>query len=222
MDVDSYPFSCVWKSSKPLFIVALSNILATWTPLILLGIWVDVSDVGIFGAAMRLSLLISFLLLTLNNVIAPKYAELHSQGNVVAMGEIARRSTAMLVLLASPLLFMMFVYSDQIMGFYGVDFASGGTILMVLLVGQLVNLVSGSVSVIMIMAGYERTLRNIVIVTTVLQFVLILNLAPHYGSIGVAAAVALTMIIRNLAATYKIYRKLGFVAIPYLHYLVAK
>lgn len=220
--VVSYPFQQVWKSSKPLFIVALSNIFVTSLPLILLGIWVSASDVGIFGAAMRLSMLISFFLLTLNNVIAPKYAELHSQGDIMAMGEIARRSTAVMVLLVSPLFFIMFIYSEQIMSLFGVDFASGSTILMVLLVGQLVNLTSGSVSVIMMMAGYERTLRNIVIVTAVLQFVLILILAPYFGGVGVAIAVSLTMVIKNLVTAFKVYGKLRIVAIPYLQSLQTK
>jgi O-antigen/teichoic acid export membrane protein len=221
-EAEIYPFSGVWESSKPMFIVSLSNILETWLPLIFLGIWVSASEVGIFGAAMRLSLLISVLLLTLSNVIAPKYAELYNQSDFLAMGQIARRSTAMMLLFVSPLFLLMLIFSEEIMSLYGPDFASGKTILMILLLGQLVNLTSGSVSTFMMMSGHERILRDIVLASVVLQLALILAFAPNFGSVGVAIALASTMAIKNLVTVYMVYRKLGIVTIPYLQSIWAK
>lgn len=210
-----YPFRELWESCKPLFVISLmSGAVLSWAPLLLLGIWASNLEVGIFGAAMRLAILVSFLLVTLNNVVAPKFAELHARADMVALGSLARRSAAMLTLLVSPLFVTLFIFSEEAMSLYGPEFADGGTILVILMVGQFVNVVTGSVGYLLMMSGHAKTIRNITVASAVLQLVLVLMLAPLMGALGAAIASSLALAAVNLTSTYFVYKKLGIVTIP--------
>lgn len=212
--ISHYPFADLWVSAKPLFIISLMNTSLTWMPLLLLGMWVSAAEVGIFGAATRLALLVSFLLITLNNVVAPKFAEFYAKGELQAMAQLARRSAAMLTLLVSPLFLLLFIYSEETMGLFGPEFTAGGTILAILLGGQLVNVVTGSVSFLLMMSGNEKTMKIITIASVLLQLALMLTLAPLIGGVGAAVASASALAAKNLLSVYAVYRKLGLVTIP--------
>jgi O-antigen/teichoic acid export membrane protein len=213
--VAPYPFAELWASCKPLYVTSLMNrAVLPWAPLFLLGIWANSAEVGVFGAATRVALLISFLLVTLNTIVAPKFAEFHATGDMDAMGKMARRSAALLTVLVSPLFLFMFVFSDWVMRLFGAEFSAGGNILSILMVGQLVNVVCGSVGYLLMMSGNEKTYRNITISSALLQLLLVLILAPLMGGIGAAIAASTAMIAMNLASVLAVYKRLGIVTIP--------
>lgn len=211
----SYPFKVLWESCKPLFTISLLNTaILTWSPLLLLGLWGTAAEVGIFGVATRLALLVSFLLVTLNNVIAPKFAELYATRNIHAMGHMARRSSALLTLLVSPVFLILFIYSSEVMRLFGPEFVAGGPILAILLVGQLVNVVTGSVGYLLMMSGNENTVRNISIGSAIFLLILMLLLAPSLGGVGAAIASSAVLAVGNLASAYAVYKKFGIITIP--------
>lgn len=217
----TYLFADLWASCKPLFVISLMNrAVLPWTPFFLLGIWASAAEVGVYGAATRLAVLVSFLLITLNNVIAPKFAELHASDDLQAMGQLAQRSATMLTLLVSPLFLLLFIFSDEAMGLFGPEFSEGGTILAILLAGQLVNVVSGSVGFLLMMSGNENTTLNITLASVVLQLALMLILAPRIGGVGAAIASASALATANLLSVYAVYRKLGVVTFPGIEWLL--
>lgn len=218
--VPCYHLTDLWMSAKPLFITSVMNISLIWLPMLLLGMWASAAEVGIFGAATRLTQLVSFLLVSLNNVVAPKFAELHALNDLHSMGQLARRTAAILVVLASPLFFLLFTFSGETMALFGPKFAEGGTILVILLVGQVVNVITGSVGFLLMMSGNEKTIRNIAIVSALIQLVLVLMLAPLIGAIGAAIASATAMAVMHLVSVFAAYRKLGLCTIPGMHLLL--
>jgi O-antigen/teichoic acid export membrane protein len=206
----SFQLSELWASAKPLFITSVMNRgLMPWAPILLLGIWVGNEQVGIFSAATRVSLLISFMLLTINNVVAPKFAELYAKRDMVALGQTARRSSALLTALVSPLFIFLFIARDYVMTAFGTEFAQGGDLLAILLIGQFINIYCGSVGFLLMMSGNERTYRDITITAALFQLTLIILLTPQYGAIGVAVATASSIILMNLTSVYATKKKLG-------------
>jgi O-antigen/teichoic acid export membrane protein len=210
-----FSFATLWESCRPLLMVSLMNQgLMPWAPILLLGIWVGGGEVGIYGAATRIAVLVSFMLVTVNSIVAPKLAELHASGDMVALGSTARRSAALLTMLVSPLFVGLFIASDQVMALFGTEFAAGGGILSILLVGQLINVVCGSVGYLLMMSGNEKTYRNITMGAALLQLLLVLLLAPVLGGLGAAVAASIAIIMVNLASVVAVYKKFGIVTIP--------
>ena len=102
-----------------------------WAPLFLLGIWADSAAAGIFGATTRMALLVSFFLIAINNVLAPRFAALHKQGDFLTISRRARRF-ALSSPCASPV-FLAFIFAgDWVMSLFGADFANSGRVLAIL------------------------------------------------------------------------------------------
>ena len=185
-----------------------------WAPLFLLGIWGSTEDAGVFGAAMRIAMLITFFLTAVNTVIAPKFAELHAKGEIELLGHLARRFALLITVAASPLLLLLILAGDWVMSMFGPEFTRGGTALAILAVGQAVNTMTGSVGYLLMMSGHERDIRNASIFGAIIMIGLAATLIPLFGIIGAAIAGATAVVAINVQSVIIVRRKLGIMPIP--------
>lgn len=186
-------------SSRPLFLVASINLLMMWTSTFVLGVWGTKADVGIYNAASRTATLITFLLVAVNSIAAPKFAALYRKGDMEALGSTYRRSARLITVLATPALGACVLFPRQIMGLFGPEFVAGGLVLVILAVGQYVNVATGSIRYLLMMCGHERTVRNIVAGASVVNVGLNLTLVPMYGVTGAAIATGFSLATLNVA-----------------------
>jgi len=206
----------LWQSARPLWAMEIINrAILPWAPLFLLGIWGTPADAGVFGAATRVSMLVTFFLVAVNTVIAPKFAELHATGEIAMIGRLARRFALMITLAASPLFLVLIFAGDWVMGLFGPDFVRGGTALAILALGQAVNTMTGSVGYLLMMTGHERDIRNASIVAFILMAGCAVLLIPGYGLIGAAIASAVAIAYTNIWASFVVFRELKIIVIPF-------
>ena len=212
-----FPLQELWQSCRHLFVVSLINrALMPWAPLFLLGVWMPSSDVGIFGSSLRLVMIVSFFLVAVNNVVAPKFSEIYAKGEMDILGKVARQTALFITLLASPLLLLMTLWGDWVMSIFGPDFTVGGTALAILAIGQFVSVLCGSVGYLLMMSGNEKTYSQIAIFSAIIQFFLAVILIPVWGLKGAAIATAAAVIIQNLISVYMVQRLLDIQTIPLL------
>lgn len=204
----------LWQSCRPLWAMSIINRgLLPWVPLFLLGTWGTVEEVGIFGAAMRVAMLLSFFLTAVNTAIAPKFAELYTNGQIEMLGQLARRFALLITLAASPLFVLMIFAGDWVMGLFGPEFVQGGTALAILVVGQAVNTMTGSVGYLLNMTGHERDNRDAAILSVLIMFATALTLIPLLGLIGAALASMFAVLTTNIYASIQVYRRLRVLVI---------
>lgn len=205
-----FSFKELWNSCRPLWGVSILNgAILPWMPLFLLGVWATSEDVGIYGAALRVSMLVSFFLVSINNIVAPKFASLFVRGDIETLGIVARRSAILLMLFASPLLLLMLLAGDKIMGLYGPNFSEGSIVLAILAIGQMVNAFCGPAGNLLTMTGYEHKLRNSTLVALVVLAVVSILMIPLYGMEGAAVATAMSVIVNNLSAVFYVRHSIG-------------
>jgi len=65
-------------------------------------------QLGLFKSTQQVGVLIAFSLIVINAIFPPRFAELHRQGNMIAMGRLARQGAMLGVGLASPMLIVCF------------------------------------------------------------------------------------------------------------------
>jgi O-antigen/teichoic acid export membrane protein len=106
-----------------------------WAPLFFLGDLGNPEESGIFGAATRMAMLVSFFVAAANTVITPKYAALIARGEMENLSYLARRTTAIVMLAASPVFLLLIIKSHWVMGLFGEDFRAGGLALAILICG---------------------------------------------------------------------------------------
>jgi len=203
------------QSAAPLWLMTvITNGVMPWAPLLLLGIWGTSEEAGIYGAANRMSLLVSFFLVAVNNVVAPRFAALYKQGNMEALKRTVQRASILILTLSSPMLILLLVANSWVMSLFGPEFAKGGTALAILAVGQAVSAAAGSVNLLLMMSGHEREARNTAICGVILMLACAVMLIPAWGLIGAATATSAGVICVNLCALWYVRARLGFLTLP--------
>jgi O-antigen/teichoic acid export membrane protein len=118
-----------------------------------------------------------------------------------------------MVTLALPISLVFMLFPGHTMRVFGGDFRAGGTALIILAFGQLVNVGTGTTSNLQAMAGYAKlTLLNSVLFLS-MSIVFDLILIPPFGLVGAAIANSVSLIVVNVLRVWQIRRNLGLM--PY-------
>ena len=82
--------------------------------------------------------------------------------------------------------------------------------MVILSIGQFINVATGSVSILLTMCGYEKLIRSYLIVFAILSLLLI----PKFGLLGAASVTTLIISLRKIAFVVGVYRKLSINMLP--------
>jgi O-antigen/teichoic acid export membrane protein len=202
------------SNSLPLMWVSSLNLINGWSSTIILGAMHGSQAVGIFSTASRVSLLIGMILLSANSILSPKLSELYALGLLKEIELVMRKTTAMMAVIAFPVFITILLFSKEIMGIFGEDFILGNLTLIILSLGQLFNVVSGSTGPLLIMTGNEKEVRNLVFFNAIINLALSLFLINLFSYNGAAIASSVSFIIGNILALRAISKKLNIKIIP--------
>ncbi|WP_197463415.1 MULTISPECIES: oligosaccharide flippase family protein [unclassified Alcanivorax] len=208
--VNSLPFSDIWKTAKPLWVVIIMNQVIQWSGQFIAGVYIEPDQVAQLAVAQRTAMLTSFVLVAINLVVAPKFALLYSMNDIAGLRRVAVLSVKLTIVAAMPIVAIMLVFPEFIMGFFGEEFSSGSIYLRILVLGQFVNVITGSVTYLLMMSGYERDVRNILLLSAPFCVFLGVLLTVFYGGTGSAVATAICVAGQNLFAVYFVKKRLGF------------
>lgn len=177
---------------------------------VLLGMFAEPEAVGVFRVALQVAALASFALQAVNLVVAPRFAELYTRGEMAKLERLAVGS-ARAVFAFNVVLTVGFVGSGRFFfeQVFGKEFAAAYGPLLVLLVGQMVNSAVGSVGYLLSMTGHERETAQGMAVAAVVNVVLGLALIPWWGIYGAAIATTVAVVIWNGILWLFVYKKIG-------------
>jgi O-antigen/teichoic acid export membrane protein len=200
----------LWKSSYAFWSLASVQMAIQWGGQFISGIFCQQKDLAQLAIAQRTSMLISFVLVAVNLVSAPKFASMYKQGKKENLKRYAINSTRLMVAFATPIVLFIVVFPKFIMSFFGAGFTGGSSMLLVLALGQYVNVLTGSVSYLLIMSGHEKDTRNTQFMIGVFSIILNLVMVKYYGAFGAAVAIAVSVAAQNLIYVGMAKRRLGF------------
>jgi len=191
---------------------ALSGILGlmtVWADRLLVGALLSEAFAGIYVAASQISLLFSVVLSALNAVVAPMIAELYSKGEIRELEALFRVSTRWGLYLTLPLFLVILTFPGGLLRLLGEAYTGGALPLTILAAGQMVNLATGAVGVILVMSGRQNRLLALSALTLAVNVVLNLVWIPRYGLSGAAAATAVSLVALFSAALGAVHRSPG-------------
>ncbi len=96
-----------------------------------------------------------------------------------------------------------------ILSFFGQGFIAGYFSMVILLVGQVVNSLAGSVGLLMTMTGNQVIVAKVITMSTLLNIGLNLLLIPYFGMSGAVTATSITVIFVNLALLWFVQKRMG-------------
>jgi O-antigen/teichoic acid export membrane protein len=201
-------------TAMPMYGSAIADVVMTFSDVLILGMFVTATEVGVYTAAARTALLTRFLLLATSAVAAPRFAALHAANDKEGLARLAVRSTILTTVASVPLLLIFIVFPEKILSLFGLQFEAGAHALIVLSIGQFVNAATGPVGYLLNMSGYHRIEGRIAVVGALLTAGLCFALIPLWGLLGAAAANAIATASCNLLRVYVAKSRLGILMLP--------
>ena len=205
----------LFEVSLPMYLAALSDVIMTFSDILILGIFVTSAELGIYSAAARTALLTRFVLLATSSVVAPKFAALHAAKDYVNLEKLAVGATFLTLVSTLPLLMAFILFPDKILSIFGPTFVIGGPVLMILALGQFVNAGTGPVGYLLNMSGHHRIESRIALSGAMLTIGFCFSLIPFFGIIGAAMASAIATSVCNLLRVYFVKTRLGINVLPF-------
>jgi O-antigen/teichoic acid export membrane protein len=181
-----------------------------WSGILISGAVLRAEDVALLSAAQRTAMLASFVLMVVNMVVAPRYARMWKEKDLKRIKRLAKWSTRSMTLMVLPVVTILIVYSSEILSMFGQDFAGGANLLIIMVLGQLVNVGTGSVGYLLNMTGNEAIYRALTIISGVFGMLLAYFLISTLGVLGGALAFTLSGIFQNILGVIAVRKKLGF------------
>lgn len=199
----TYSANQVWAGS-------IFTNLIQWGSLVVAGFFISTSELGLLAAAQRTSLLIGFVLVTINFVVAPMFASLYKEGKMDRLRNLSRLACRANIGAAILPVIICVLFPEFVMQLFGKEFIAAAPLLLALSLGQLINVATGSVGFLLLMSGHEKTMKYITIASGIVSITLLIALSQSHGVLGAAWAMAIGLAIQNLAALYFVKRYLGF------------
>jgi|GEM_PF-4310804 len=217
-EVSSVQFPDMYASCFSFWLVKAMIMSVNWAGLLIVGILVeDSTHVALFAVAQRVANLVNFLLIGVNVVVTPKFARFWREERVDRIKDLALKSTAAISFFALPIVLLLVLFPEQFLSFFKEGYEAAAPLLVILVLSQFFNVITGSVNQLLSMCEMEHELRNIVVMSGIASLLLTLVLTYARGVEGAAIACALSLLIQNIAAVFVVRQKLGFSMFGALH-----
>jgi O-antigen/teichoic acid export membrane protein len=198
-----------FRVSLPLFVITAVQELMNQLPIILLGALSQARAAGLFAAAWRLSSVITFGLVAIGIASGPMIASAFHRSDYEEMSRLSQMSAAIALLFAVPAAIFLVIAGPFLLSMFGMEFAAGYPILLVLTVGAMVNSSTGVVAYLLTLTGHELSALAIFAIALAVDVLLNLILIPTWGPEGAALAAASATTVWNLVMIFQVRRKLG-------------
>ena len=200
-------FKNIVTRSGPMAISAITYLLMQSVDIILLSKYSSFERVAYYSVAIKLTTILSLVLASVNTVYAPIFAEWYSLKDFKSLKSGIKKSTRLIFVLTFPAILIVLLFSNIILGLFGPDYTIARDALIVLLIGQAVNALCGSVGVYMNMTGKQVVFQRILVTAFAINITLNLILIPIYDILGAAIATSISTVFWNVLTTLYIYKK---------------
>lgn len=196
-------------SAIPMLFISGIELINAQTDILMLGSMVGKEAVGLYSVAARSAALVIFVWGSVNMVLGPLIAKMYDDGEMLRLKVIVHQSAFIIFFFSALVCLGLFLFSEEFLGLYGQAFIGGDIALKILLIGNLVNALAGSVGLILKMTGFERDVLWTGVLAAVANIALNAILIPPYGIAGAATATTISISIWPIAAAIIVYRRTG-------------
>jgi O-antigen/teichoic acid export membrane protein len=192
----------------PMLLFSGLQLVNNYTDIIMIGSMMGSEFAGIYSAASRISILVTFGLMATNSIVAPIISELHSLKMHQELQQIITLAARGAFVFTISVGAFIALAGPYLLSFFGSAFFKGYPALLILLLGQTINAVSGSVGLIMILTGHHVQAARIFGLSAMLNIIFNAILIPFFGIVGAAVATAITTALWNIVMIYFVVAKL--------------
>jgi O-antigen/teichoic acid export membrane protein len=194
-------------------LVSISGVLLRKIDKIMIGIYEYTELVGIYSIADRLGTLPNMILISSNMIFSSIISELFYKRELKILESLYITITKWLIVLTLPIAITIIIFSKVILNFFGQEFISGSSSLIILSITHLINAASGTNTLILSLSGHQKLSFYNNIAMIVLNIGMNSILIPKMGILGAAIATGASIMTVNIIRTVEVKYLVGI--IPY-------
>jgi len=196
--------------SFPMLMTSSMQFFVGQTGVMLLAMFSTEEEVGYFYIADKMATLTAFVLTAISIMATPKFSELYHNGKIDELFHVARKSSKLIFWTTTPILLVLVVLGKLILElFYGIKFTVAYYPMILLLIGQFVNSISGPTNNFLNMTGHQKVFSKIIFFAALINIGTSWALIPRFGINGAALGGMLSLCFWNGFTLFYIKKKFG-------------
>lgn len=200
-----YRHSSLWLPGAISFIMLSTvNYINTQTDILILGVFREGAEVGIYRVASQAAALMGFVSQIVLLIAGPIIARLYVRKNNKELQQLVANSTRIVFVFSLFMFVFFWVLGRELLDLlFGSDFVVAEAPLLALCVGKLLASIFACAAIVLNMCGFEKSTTKILLISALLNVILNYTLVPEYGAMGAAVS---TSFVAALSA-YLMYRE---------------
>lgn len=199
----------IWqREAKPLIVVALIIYFFADVDILMVTPLLTSAETAIIGLCLKLALLVGFAVQVAHQVAVPDLAEARAHKDGQALREALIKALGFPLLITFAATAAVILFGEQLLGIFGAEFTGAKWPLVILMASQLARAAFGPSVMLLTVVGAQKENAALAVAALAVLAVANLVLAPLYGVLGAALAVALATLFW-LIATAIVLERLG-------------
>ncbi|HTB07324.1 MAG TPA: oligosaccharide flippase family protein [Bacteroidia bacterium] len=199
-----------WKKSlRSFFLLTLIMSINARMDILMLGYLKDSAQVAIYSVADRIGSSLIIFLTIMNQISAAAISRMHSLDQKKELQKMITQTSRGVMIISLPVFGMILIFRKWIMSYFGADFDTGQTALIIISTGQIINIAYGPVGIFALMTGNQKSSIIFTSFNIVINIALNLILTPILGLNGTAIATTCALVTWNTGMFLSIRKKTG-------------
>jgi O-antigen/teichoic acid export membrane protein len=171
--------------------------------------FLPVNEIAYLSIVGKLVFGVNFALMVSNAMYNPRFSLAIAESNMTLLQTLGRRSLRLMLTLATPVFLVFVFFAEEILSLFAVSSREAALGLLILSVGQMVNVITGNAAAMMNLSGHHVAVRNNGVAHLVLAMCLVSILGREFGLIGVVLGYASAIASQNIVLARYVKRRLG-------------
>ncbi len=184
--------------------IVLSN-----TDTIMVGSILGPEQAGLYAAAGKTAQWATFVLSIVNIVAAPSFTALYIEDDIEGLQTVVSTVGLWIFWPSAIVAVLLMVFSQPILGLFGSEFMAASWQLKILVAGNLVNALCGSVAYLMVMTGHQNKSVKVFAYAVAINIALNAIAIPLMGALGAAIATAFATALWNIWLSFLVLKYVG-------------
>jgi O-antigen/teichoic acid export membrane protein len=200
----------IWRrEATPLILVALFTYFFADVDILLVTPLLPSAETAIVGICLKLALLVGFAVQVAHQVVVPDLADAHARKQHGAIRDVVLKALGFPLAVTIAALVIVALWGETILSLFGPEFTGAKIPLLILLGCQLARAVFGPNVPLLTVIGAQRQNAALAVAALVVLALANLVLAPAYGVLGAALAVAIATLFWLTACSIVLARLSG-------------
>ena len=194
----------ILKKSYNMFFTSSILLLMGNTDQLMIGYFIDESYVGYYTACLKVGIAITFILSSVSSYITPQISKAFYNKNFTELKSVYINSNRLIWFSSIPVIIILFLFSEYILSLFGNDFTNHLNTFYIILLMNCANIFFGPLLYILNMMDQEKYVRNVLLVSLLINIGINIILIPKIGIMGAAIATLISTFLWKLS----LYRRM--------------